>query len=912
MTEKAQTVQEMIRALPEYGENPAIIAFRQEETGEYSYEELYRKISGLAAGLAYRLSADNRPVAVWATNSPQWIIAALAVIRAGGILLPVDQQADKETLEHIFRDSGADIVLTGEDMAAKINKLELPRIPETFYLDRAEGQQSWTALAAGELAELKKSGPDDTAVLFYTSGTTGPPKGVPLSHANLISQPDAIRETGLITSNDRVLLPLPLHHVYPFVLGMLTPLAMGLPIILPEALTGRAIIKAVNRGRATIIIGVPRLYRTLFEGVRSRIAGRGRIAGLFFDNLLGLSRLLRDNFGLLAGRRLFAFIHRQFGSSLRVLASGGSALDPQLAARLEGLGWQVAVGYGLTETSPLITINPPGSGRLRSAGKAVKGVHISIASDRDTRNDGDEYHKAGNKEGGEVLVRGPNVFGGYLNLPEKSRESFTGAGWFRTGDLGIIDDEGYLYLRGRAKTLIITESGKNLQPDEIEVFYARHPAIREIGVFLNERRLTGIIVPEMKQAGAEGTDMEEIIRKAVSQQSADLPTYKALDDYVVTRQSLPRTRLGKIRRHLLEERYKQAKTAEDEDGGGGKGAIALSEMSDHDQALLEDKNSRTIWDWLAGKYPQHRLTPDSSPRFDLGIDSIEWLDISLEVQQRTGVELTEEVIGEIETIRDLLEQVSRQSRTESGVDPEKPLRDPESVLDDDQKRWLAPQGPFMSAMRLVVYHSNRLLMKTLFRLTVHGRENLPQDRHYLITPNHLSFLDPLAITAALSYKTLGRTFFAGWTGIAFRNAFFRFFSRLARAVPIDYQSAISSSLAYGSAVLGRNNNLIWFPEGGRSPDGTLKEFKPGISLLLEHHDVPVVPVFIKGTYETLPRGAFFPRFHRISVTFGTPATRDQLQEGRNEEAARDRIRNGLHDKVEALRKTLETDAYDHG
>jgi long-chain acyl-CoA synthetase len=192
-------------------------------------------------------------------------------------------------------------------------------------------------------------------------------------------------------------------------------------------------------------------------------------------------------------------------------------------------------------------------------------------------------------------------------------------------------------------------------------------------------------------------------------------------------------------------------------------------------------------------------------------------------------------------------------------------------------------------------------MKGWFRLQVKGRENLPAQGQCLITPNHLSVLDPLVMAAANPDAILRRTYFAGWTGIAFKNVFFRFISRLARAVPIDDRHAISSSLAFGSAVLGRGSNLIWFPEGGRSPDGTLMEFKPGVGLLLEHHDLPVLPVFIHGTYDALPKGRKFPRPVKVTIIIGKPLTLEELQQNQQEESFRDRVRNGLLKRVEGLR-----------
>lgn len=902
MTRQADTLRDLILSFYEHGEKPAIITFGDQRRREWSYRELSRLISSLASGLAGPLEEKGRTVALYAGNGPEWVVTAMAVIQAGGILLPIDRQSDRETLRHILADSGAGLVFTEQKLIHRIEDLELPGKPDIRLLEDTGAGKRPGRTPAGD-ARTTPVADSDTAALFYTSGTTGPPKGVPLSHANLACQPAGIEEADLITERDRVLLPLPLHHVYPFVIGLLTPLALGLPVIFPRALTGREIIRAVVEGEASIIIGVPRLYRTLFEGIRTRIAGRGAAARRLFDTLLPLSRRLQRLTGLPAGRYLFFFVHRRFGGSLRVLASGGSPLDADLARGLEGLGWQVAVGYGLTETSPLLTINPPGSGRPGSVGRPVRGVRIRV--DAPEASSGQTGRTGGtDRETGEVLASGPNVFGGYLHLDDKTRESFTDDGWFRTGDLGHFDMDGYLYLHGRAKTMIITESGEKVQPDEIEEAYASLPAIAEIGVFFEDGRLKGLIVPDLAEIGRQGGSIEEAVREAVETGSGPLPSFKTLSEYAVSREALSRTRLGKIRRHLLADRYNRAKAGE-KDGQRGKGAIARNEMSDRDQALLEDGRAEKVWQWFAERYPDRRLTPDTSPGFDLGIDSLEWLDISLEIRRLTGVELSEEEIGGIRSVRDVLETVAGRTGAETSRQVERPLEDPESALDEKQKRWLEPLGPVQTGLSRGLSLVNRLLMRGLFRLRVVGRDNLPGGRQCVVTPNHLSFLDPLALAAALPFSFLNRTFFAGWTGIAFRNVLFRSVSRLARAVPIDDRRAVASSLAFGAAVLDRGNNLIWFPEGGRSPDGTLQEFKPGIGLLLEHHDLPVVPVAIKGTYRALPKGRIFPRFARITVIIGKPVVPAELGRGQDGETDRDRIRRGLRREVARLLDTAD-------
>jgi long-chain acyl-CoA synthetase len=312
--------------------------------------------------------------------------------------------------------------------------------------------------------------PGDGAALFYTSGTTGAAKGLPLSHANLAFQIRSPLGADLVSEDDRILLPLPLHHVYPFVMGMLTPLAAGLPIILPHSLTGPQLVRALREGETTLIVGIPRLYDALYSGIEERIRSVGRLPAALFKNGVELFARLRRLTGLDAGRMALRPLRRRLGPRLRVLASGGAALEPDLAAKLEGLGWRVAIGYGLTETAPLLTLDPPGATKLGSVGRPVLGVEITI----DPSAVPEEAGRSGSSDRGKILACGPNVFCGYRNRPEETGKVFDD-GWFRTGNLGSFDDEGYLYVTGRVCTLIVTPGGKNVQPETVEAAYLENP-----------------------------------------------------------------------------------------------------------------------------------------------------------------------------------------------------------------------------------------------------------------------------------------------------------------------------------------------------------------------------------------------------------------------------------------------------
>jgi long-chain acyl-CoA synthetase len=730
---------------------------------------------------------------------------------------------------------------------------------------------------------------------------------VPLSHANIVFEIDALRSANLVSEHDRALLPLPGHHVYPLVVGILTPLALGVPIVLPHSLTGPQIQRALKEGEATIVIGVPRFYEALVTGIETQASSRGWVASAVFRGMHSVTSRLPRAVACKAGQWIFRRLHKKIGPKLRVLASGGSPLDPQLARRLEALGWQVAIGYGLTETSPLATMNPPGAGKLESVGRAVPGVEIRI--DRAARPGSNSAESDDDPRGeGEILIRGPNLFAGYYHLPDKTDEAFTDDGWFRTGDLGYLDDDGYLFVTGRVSTVIVTKSGKNVQPDEVEESYAKSPAIREMGILEEDGELVAVVVPEtdvVRQAKEGDGDLSAAVRKAIEEGSGKLPSYQRVSDFAISRESLPRTRLGKIQRHKLAELYERARRGEAEEPAAEP--LAIEEMSAEDRTLLEDHAARDTWNLLAAKYPDQHLTPDTDMHLDLGIDSMEWLNLSLEIRERAGVELDDEAIGRVASVRDLLREVTagRSVSSEAGKDI---LDEPEQALSERQKKYLEPHGRFRAALARGGFAANRSLMSLAFGLDVKGAEHLPADE-FIITPNHASYLDPFVVAAALDWPRLERVYWGGFTGAAFTNPLTHAASRLAKVIPVDPRRGAISSLAFAASVLKRGNSLVWFPEGQRSNDGKLQDFKPGIGVLLTHYPVTIVPVWIDGAFKALPMGKILPRFRKITVTFGEPIDARELvaaadgnkQEAPDEEQQRyERIAKELRKRVAQL------------
>lgn len=929
MNRTLSTMQELVQAMPEYGDTEAVLAFGEEDSTSISYSDFAARVDALARGLRDAGAESGKHVALLAPTRWETLAAVLAVMASGATAMPVDMQFGDEQLAHVLNDAEPFMAICVEESAEHLASLDLETPPRILRLDLpADDSRSLFALGDPDKPnrpngpDLPDVEPEDQAALFYTSGTTGPPKGVPLTHANLAFQMNAVAQTGLIGPGDRLLLPLPLHHVYPFVIGIFAPFSLGLTTILPAAFTGPQLVRSMSEGDVSVVIGVPRLYSALISGIEARVRERGLIAKTMFDKLLALSIWTREKTGIYLGKRLFKSLHERFGKNVRITASGGSALDPQLARTMEGLGWRVAIGYGLTETSPILTINPPGAGRLDTVGKAIPGVELKIVPMEAKGDDEEQPDNPAAAGKGEVHASGPGVFHGYRGLPEKTKDALytdeDGATWFRTGDLGSIGPDGFLELAGRASTLIVTQGGENVQPEPIEAALDDHPAIAESGVLEHAGKLAAVLVPDEKEVRAMRSDPMEVMREAVAIISRKLPSYMRPTELALSREPIPRTRLGKIRRHLLVELFERAPAGEADKAPESLQPMAYENMTPEDQKLLDDAAAGKVWNHLAEKHPRAGLKPDSQMQIDLGVDSLEWLTLTLEIRSITGVELSEEDAGSVETVRDLLAAVKEragqggQATAEAPMRREDPVTNPDAYLSEEDHTYLKPISAWQRLVARFMLAFVKSLFKIFFRLEVRGLENLKNCGQCVVTPNHVSYLDPFAVISAMDFRTLTRFQFAAWTGAAFANRFNSFFARLARAVPIDPDRGVATSLALGSAALGSGSSMVWFPEGVRSRTCQMREFRPGLGLLLKEHGLPMIPTYIDGTCDAMPVGRFIPKRAKITVVFGAPVSTGELLANAPNDGVpvQERIMRGLRDRVAQLGATLQNESKD--
>ena len=473
----------------------------------------YRDIRDHALDLAHRLRASGirsgDVVAILCPNGPEWGVAALALWKLGAVVAPLHTgYSDAELLAAVAALRPKRVLTHGVD-----RRLE-GGVPILLEKDPAG--------IAAEARQTRPRQPDAEAVRIYTSGSSGTPKMVRLSHRNIIANVLAATRCARIEGRDRFLSLLPLSHMMEITGGLVLPLHAGATIVLPRVLAAAEILDAMAAERISVIIAVPRLYRNIMLGLEKRFRQAGPL-------LRGYLRLLRAS-PLWLRRRLNWPLRRRLGGRIQAWISGGSRLDPSIARYFRDLGLPLRQGYGLTETAPLICLQEAFDPVLDSVGRPVAGVTVRI-------------DRPGPDGSGELLCRGPNVMLGYVDK-RQTREVMRG-GWFHTGDLARVDDSGRVILTGRSKRLIVTEAGKNVYPEELETLLERFPEVREAGVIEVDMRPAAVLA-------VEGRPQVETARRVLRRFNARVSGPNRINRFALV-DELPRTPVGKVAFNKLPE-----------------------------------------------------------------------------------------------------------------------------------------------------------------------------------------------------------------------------------------------------------------------------------------------------------------------------------------------------------------------
>ncbi len=771
-----------------------------------SYGEFHDLALKMANLLAKNGVEPGDKVLLWGPNSSWWGVAYWGIIIRGAIAVPVDFMSDLARADSVRSLAKAKLVLQSRFKPERMTEADSLLLEDLQYL--LEDLQP--------IRELACAAPGDTAQLIYTSGTTGNPKGVILTHRNLVANMTQIsQQVPIITTGFSFLSLLPLSHMFEQMGGFFTPLYRGAAIVYLRTLKPSAIMAALSEEDIYVIMSVPRLMLLLKTTIERELEEK-HLSGLF----RGLAQIAAK-LPTAVRRSLFFPVQSKFGDNFTVFVSGGAPLDPEVFNFWSSMGFTVLEGYGLTETSPVLCVNTMERQVAGSVGPPLPGVQLKI-------------------EEKEVLVRGDNVFPGYYENEQASRDAFTEDGWFRTGDLGEIDPYGGLVIKGRGKELIVTGSGVNVYPDELEAVLNKISGVKESCVIGIDNG-GGEEVHAVLLLDDKGITPEDIIAQA----NRSLDTLHQITGYTLWKEpEFPKTTTLKIKKFEVKEALKKLKEGGDTTVSRDNLLNLIARVTGTNAAQIREESLLVT---------------------DLGLTSIDRLELVSFLEQEYRLDIQDSQIGPQTKVSDLRQIIAKR----------------EKLTHRDHFRFWT-NAEFFREVRMTwdnLFHGP--LFRSFATLEAHGMDNLENlTGPVIFVANHQSYLDQPSIMFALPPKIRYRTATAAWEEFFFGD--YQGFKRILRRLSYEYASVLfnlfplpqtqgfSGSLAYMGVLADAGINIMIFPEGGHSRDGKMQPFQLGLGLMVKELGIPVVPIKISGTDQVLPPTANFPKPGTVTVTFGKP------------------------------------------
>ncbi len=805
-------------------------AYRQRRgyrTESFTYGEILKMACGFACELETRGIAKGDRVMLWGENCAQWVAVFFGCALRGVIVVPLDDGSAADFAARVAQQVSAKLLLASRR-----------------HLDECAGAESSAAtISLEDLAQtvVPQSaappkvalGRDDILQIVFTSGTTAEPKGVVITHGNVLATIAPLeREMRAYLKYERFVHPLrflnllPLSHVFGQFLGMLLPPLLGGTVIFQDELKPSEVLHTIRRERVSVLVSVPRVLQSLKQKLERDLEDRGE-ADAFW-------RRFRSAEGQHFLRCWWTFraIHRQFGWKFWAFISGGAALDSASEEFWGRLGYAVIQGYGLTETTSLISVNHPFRLGKGSIGKVLPGREVRLAED------------------GEILVRGGGVSSGYWDGGDAQKVSdqhiADAQGWYRTGDIGALDAAGNLYFKGRKKEVIITPGGTNVYPEDLEAALRRQAEVKDcvvVGIERGENAEPCAVVIVRGES-----KLEEVVQRA----NQSLAEYQRMRIWVEwPQEDFPRTNTQKPRRNLIRE-VAQAQLAGQHAPTGANRPLA-------------DLIARVTGRSAIG------LREDTSLESDLGLSSLDRVELLSTLEDRYQVDLSETRFSTVRTVGDL-ERMLRGDATPGVV-----YHYPSWVL-----RWP------VTWLRLLAHY---LLMRPAILLLgwprIEGREHLRGVKGpLLMVSNHVADVDPGFILTALPARlrhrlataTGGEALEALRRPAPDRDFFTRIYDRLQWALgvsllnlfPLPREAGFRRSFAYAGEAVDRGYSVLVFPEGRHTTDGKMNPFRAGIGLLAENLGIPVLPMRIEGLFEVKQAGKKFAKPYTISVRIGQP------------------------------------------
>ncbi|HEV2113447.1 MAG TPA: AMP-binding protein [Terriglobales bacterium] len=804
-----------------HGRETAYAQRRGYRTERWSYRQVADLAAQFARELEARAVAKGDRVLLWSENSAQWIAAFFGCLLRGAVVVPMDRIAAPEFAQRVAQQVGAKLALCSADLIKHfpaIPTLEMESLPEMVAEHSAE-RYAWRDI-----------GRSDTVEIIFTSGATAEPKGVVITHGNILANLESFEpEIAKYRRYERPFHPirflnlLPLSHVFGQFLGIFIPQLIGGTVIFQESLGPSEIVRTIKSERVSVLVAVPRLLQSLKEKIERDCEARGELERFRRE----LERSAKLHFA--TRWWMFRRVHRQFGLKFWALISGGATLDRATEEFWRRLGFVVIQGYGLTETTSLISVNHPFRLGKGSIGKVLPGREMKLSPE------------------GEILVRGENVASGYWQ-GDRLTPVASDAGWFHTGDLGELDAEGNLYFKGRSKQVIVNPEGLKIFPEDLEAALRQQPEVRDCLVFPLERNgnseaCAAIIARSLENA-------EQAVAKAVAAANQKLATHQQIRKWLVWPElDFPRTNTQKIRSNVVKE------FAEARFGAGAS----------------EPQHATSPLQQMIARIRGERAPVSASAASELNLSSLDRVELMSALEDRYEVDLNDQSFAEARTVGQL-EQALQQAAP----------RQSEYAYPRWAQRW-----PVTWMRTLVYYLAVWPATMLLAKPGVSGRENLRGVKGpMLMISNHATYIDVGFILAALPVRLRAQLATAMGGEMLFamrrppREMFFlrRWLERLNYALvvalfnvfPLPQRSGFRDSFAFAGSLVDRGYSVLVFPEGARTPDGKLHAFRGGIGLLASRLSVPVLPVKIEGLYEV--KGKHLVPPGKIKVRIGAPVS----------------------------------------
>ena len=784
-----ETVNGLIqRSVEGFGPRPALMIKPGFRTRIWRYRDIGHQVPRIARALQDAGATRGDRVAIWAVNRPEWGLGFLAAAHAGLVGVPLDVRSTDDFAAKVVEQTEPKLVLASRQTEEPARRLGLPVILIESLPDLARGAEP---LPAADVSA------DDLLLVMFTSGTTGDPKGVMLTHGNVASNARTLVDVFPFGPNERLLSVLPLSHMFGLTCDFLAPLAAGKTVAYPVSRQPAVLVKTFREFKITMMLIVPQGLRLLTNAIERKVDATGKRSQ--FDRLHAIApRLPR-----FVRRLLFRPVLAQFGGRLRNFAVGASALDPELATFWSHMGVTAVQGYGATEMSPAISFTRPDRNRIGTVGEPIPGVEVRIADD------------------GEVLVRGPNRFVGYWQNPEATAAAIDADGWYHTGDLGELSGDGFLTLRGRKKDMIALADGQKVYPDDVEAVLVGDDRIRDAAVVGLDGDGGGVRVHAVLLAD-DASVADAVVRDA----NKRLAGHQQIRGWSVwPDEDFPRTPSMKVKKRLV--------LAALERGDGAASASSPTTSGDGSKAPPAATAVATVAGLVAqvAQVPPAQVAPGSRLETDLGLDSLGRIELLSVIEEELGSFVDDGQLDPDVTVSELerLVEGARETRHDEGV-----------------FGW--PLNPMVRAVGLGI---QELLLVPVVWLAYHVRV---RGEHHLkglegpviFVPNHHLHTDNLIILTHLPLIWRWRLSIAAAADDIFGNPLRGLGAAvIGNAFPLAREGAVRRSLELLGARLDRDFSILIYPEGELTVGGPLKPFKAGAGLVAVEGATPVVPMKVK-------------------------------------------------------------------